>query len=139
MEYFGDIQKKYGTRALSTAVMLGFVLVLTGRAPLAKGLVLGTLFSILNFVFMAFSLGSRLDVSARKASAKALGSIFFRFAFMAIPLYIAITHERFDLYATITGLFFIQLMILADHLYRLFRKKQDPAAPGQKEQGACGR
>ena len=43
-------------------------------------------------------------------------SIFFRYAILAIPMVVAIKFEQFNIFATILGMFMIQLMILSDHV-----------------------
>ena len=46
---------------------------------------------------------------------------------MAIPIVVAVKFDQFDLVAAIVGLFMIQYIILADHLFKLiisFRNKE---------------
>jgi hypothetical protein len=38
---------------------------------------------------------------------------------LAIPIVVAAKFEQFDLVAAIVGIFMIQLVILADHIFRL--------------------
>ena len=99
-----------------TAIALGFALILMGYKPLGKGLVLGTCFSILNFVLIGEFLPLRLGRSKRKTLLFSMSSIFFRYAIMAIPLIGAIYYEQFHWGGVVVGLFMIQLVILADTL-----------------------
>ncbi len=119
-------QKRYASWALTAAILIGLGFILTGYKPVGKGLVLGTLFSIINFILIAQSLPLGLGKSKRKTFLFSLVSIFLRYALMAIPLVIAVKYDQFNLIAVICGLFAIQLVILADHLFKFIR----PGSPG---------
>jgi hypothetical protein len=101
------------------AIIAGFILILAGLKPVGKGLVLGSIFSVINFVLIGQTLPLRLSQTKRKAFLVSLGSIFFRYAFLAVPLIVAVKYEQFDLPAAIFGIFMIQLIILADYLLKL--------------------
>ncbi len=121
-EAVSKTQKRYASWALTAAILIGFGFILAGYKPVGKGLVLGTLFSIINFILIGQSLPLGLGKSKRKAFALSLVSIFFRYALMAVPLVIAVKYDQFNLVAAICGLFAIQLVILADHLLKLIRR-----------------
>ena len=116
MEAVRETQKKFGSRAILVAIALGFVLILAGFKPEGKGLVLGTLFSILNFVLIGELLPMRLGSSQRKTFLFSLSSIFIRYIIMAIPLVAAIYYEQFSLLGVIVGLFMIQFVIMVESL-----------------------
>jgi len=97
-------------------MFIGPVLIRAGREPAGKGLILGSLFSVINFVLMGETLPVKMGKSRPKTFFFSLGSILFRYLLMAIPLFLAIKLEQFSLIASICGLFMVQLMILADHL-----------------------
>ena len=119
MEAIRETQKKFGSRALAAAVVIGLLLVLVGQKTLAKGLVLGTLFSVFNFVLMGQILPLLLAPSRRRSSLLSFGSILFRYILLAIPLLIAVKLTDFDFMATVVGIFMVQIVIVGDHLYRL--------------------
>jgi len=104
-----------------TSIMAGSLLIVANYSPIGKGLILGTLFSILNFILMGETLPKRMDTSVRKTFAKALGSILFRFTLLAIPFVAAIKSDMFNLFAVLVGVFMVQIMILLDHFAHLFR------------------
>ncbi|CAB1077002.1 hypothetical protein D1AOALGA4SA_4799 [Olavius algarvensis Delta 1 endosymbiont] len=106
------------------AIIAAFVLILVGLKPVGKGLVLGTIFSVINFVLMGQTLPLQLSRTKRKTFFLSLGSIFFRYALLAVPLILAIKFEQFDLPAAIFGIFMIQMVILADHLLKLVTSRQ---------------
>jgi hypothetical protein len=115
MESVKETQKKYCSLAVVAAILIGLVMILAGQTPVGKGLILGTLFSVINFVLMGETLPVKMGKSRQKAFFFSLGSILFRYLLMAIPLFLAIKMDQFNLVASICGLFMVQLMILADH------------------------
>ena len=119
MESVKQTQKKYGSRAIWIAIIIGFCLILGGRKPAGKGLILGTIFSVVNFILIGKTLPLQIGKSKRKTLFFSLGSIFFRYVLMALPILVAVKFEQFNLVAAIVGLFMIQLVILADHLVKL--------------------
>ena len=119
MESVKQTQKKYGSRAMWTAIIIGICFFLAGQKPVGKGLVLGAVFSVANFILIAKALPLRIGRSKRKTFFLSLGSIFFRYALMALPIVMAVKFDQFDLVAAVIGLFMIQLVILADHFLKL--------------------
>jgi hypothetical protein len=101
---------------MMVAIVVAFILILAGLKPAGKGLVLGTIFSVINFVLIGHMIPLKLSQTKGKAFMRALGSIFFRYALLATPLIISIKFDQFDLPAAIFGIFMIQFVILVDHL-----------------------
>lgn len=127
MESIRQTQKKYCTRAITAAIFAGFLLILAGQKPVGKGLILGTFFSILNFILMGQTLPLRIGKSKGKTFMLALGSIYFRYIILAVPLIVAIKLEQFNLFAVIFGIFLVQIVILADYALKIIfstREKQ---------------
>jgi hypothetical protein len=128
MESIKATQKKYGSRAIWLAIFIGLCFFLAGQKPVGKGLILGTIFSVVNFVLIGSALPLRIGKSKRKTFILSLSSIFFRFFLMALPIIVAIKFEQFNLVAAIAGLFMIQFVILADQFVILIssgRKRSD--------------
>jgi hypothetical protein len=119
MEPVKQTQKKYGSRAVWIAIIIGLCFFLAGQKPVGKGLILGAIFSVANFILIGQTLPLRIGRSKRKTFFISLGSIFFRYALMALPILVAVKFEQFNLVAAIVGLFMIQFVILADHLVKL--------------------
>ena len=105
---------RYGTLALTLAVVPGAILVFAGFIPLGKGLILGALFSVVNFTMMAFALPLRIGRKRGPATLISLASITVRYALLAAPLVIAVTDSRIAVSSTSAGLFMVQLAILID-------------------------
>ena len=125
MESVSQTQKKYGSRAMIVAIVIAFMLILIDLKPVAKGLVLGTIFSVINFVLIGQTLPMRLSKSKRGAFLISLTSIVFRYAILAIPLVVAVKFVQFELAAAILGIFMVQLIILAEGLFDLFTSREN--------------
>jgi len=109
-------QKRYCSRAMAAAIVLGGALMVGGLPHLGKGLIAGTLFSILNFVLMAESLSFRLWKSRGRASLVSFFWILPRYALMAVPLVLSLKFHFFHPASAALGLFAVQLVILAEHI-----------------------
>jgi hypothetical protein len=122
-----QVQKKYASLALTLSIAAGLLSVLIGHKPVGKGLLLGTIFSVLNFILMGKSIALNFGRSKAKTFSLSMGSIIFRYLLLATPLIVAVKYEQFNLVAAILGIFMIQLVILAEHVLTLIpniRKKQ---------------
>jgi len=127
MEQIRQTQKKYCSAAIAVAIFAGLLFILAGQKPIGKALILGTVFSIVNFILIGETLPLRIGKSNGKTFFISLGSIYFRYIILAIPLIMAIKLEQFNLFAVIFGIFLIQIVIMADHFYNYIssaRKKQ---------------
>jgi len=111
-------QKKYGSMTLIIAIFAGLFFILIGQKAIAKGLILGTLFSILNFVLIGEVLPMMIGKTRRTSTLYSLGSITFRFGLLAIPLILSLKMEAFNFAAAAVGIFMVQLIILGDHIVR---------------------
>ncbi len=101
---------------MTVAILAGLGFILAGQNAIGKGLILGTLFSVINFVVMGETIPFKVGKSRRQALVLSLLSILLRYSLMAVPLILALKFEQFHLIAVICGLFLIQLVILAEHL-----------------------
>lgn len=120
MEAHRQTQKKYSSRAITVAIFAGLFFILIGQEPVGKGFILGTIFSIINFILMGETLPMKLGQSKGRAALTSLGSIFGRYILLAAPLIIGIKFEQYNLFAVIAGIFCIQLVILAEQAFILF-------------------
>ena len=119
MESVKATQKKYGSRAIWLAIVIALCFVLSGHKPVGKGIILGAIFSVINFILIGKALPLHIGNSKRKSIFLSLGSIFFRYLLMALPIIVAVKFEQFNLVAAIIGLFMIQFVVLADHFIKL--------------------
>ncbi len=114
--------RRYGSIALTIAVVVGGSLMVCGHTALGKGLILGSLFSVVNFVLMAIALPMRLGRGRGPSTLISLASIGMRYALLAAPLILAAKHPHLSILTTAVGLFMIQLAILLDQLWAGWRK-----------------
>ncbi|MBN2034973.1 MAG: hypothetical protein JW836_17035 [Deltaproteobacteria bacterium] len=110
-----ELQKRICSWAIGGALVLAALFLIMGQKPVAKGLVLGTCFSIINFVLLGKSIPMLLGQSRRKASVIGLGCVLARYGILAIPIVIGLKLASFDFVAAIIGVFAVQVMILLDH------------------------
>ncbi|UCD88794.1 MAG: ATP synthase subunit I [Desulfobacterales bacterium] len=127
METLRQIQKKYCSTAITVAIFGALLFIFADQKAIGKGLVLGSVFSVINFILMGETLPLRLGKSKGKTFMWALGSIYFRYIILAIPLIMAIKMDQLNLFAAIVGIFLVQIVILADHALKIIfstREKQ---------------
>ncbi len=127
MEQIRQTQKKYCSAAIAVAIFAGLLFILAGQKPIGKALILGTIFSIVNFILMGETLPFRIGQSKGKTFFISMGSIYFRYIILAIPLIMSIKLEQFNLFAVIFGIFLVQIVIMADHFFSYIssaRRKQ---------------
>ncbi|HDI60204.1 MAG TPA: hypothetical protein ENF48_07625 [Desulfobacteraceae bacterium] len=108
-ETLRDIQKRYASRALYVAMALGVCLMVAGFKPLGKGLILGALFSGLNFVLLGALITRRTAGMGGR-----LAGVALRLALMAVPLVTAVNLPSIDLLGVVPGLFSVPVLILLD-------------------------
>jgi len=115
-----DIQKRYCSLAMAVAIVGALIFIAVDAKPIAKGLVLGTLFSIINFIIMAATLPMRLDKSRQKTFMINIGGIGSRYLLLGIPLLIAINMDAVNFFSTAAGLFMVQGVLVGHHFAKLF-------------------
>ena len=128
MESIRETQKKYCSRAISAAIFAGLFFILAGRGPIGKGLILGTIFSIINFIIMGEMLPLRIGKSKNKTYFFSLVSIFSRYIILSIPLIIAVKFDQYNLISVVVGIFMVQFFVLAEQVFINFssnHRKQD--------------
>jgi hypothetical protein len=100
-----------------------FFLIL-GNKPISKGLILGTLFSIFNFILIAQGLPFQLGKGRAKTFLVCMGSIWMRYALLAIPLVLAAKLQMFNFFAAAVGILMVQVVILGHQLLRMVSFKR---------------
>ncbi len=107
------------------AIVMAAGFMIFGLVAVGKGLVLGALFSILNFVIQSFAVAGTLDSTRRRSSYRSFLSLALRLFVLAIPLYLGIRFDAYNLAAVVVGIFAVQLAILIDHtlVARIFGNK----------------
>jgi len=111
-----QIQRRITFLALSCALLLALPLMALGGTAMAKGLVLGTCFSIINFILMGKSLPRTLMRSRAGAGLIGFLSVLARYAILAVPLILGIKSPAFHFVAVVIGIFSVQIVTLGDYL-----------------------
>ncbi|MCU0556707.1 MAG: ATP synthase subunit I [Desulfobacterales bacterium] len=106
---------------MTTALIVAGICIAAGARPIGKGFLLGTIFSILNFVLMGAMLPMRLQPTRGRAFWRALGGILPRYLLLAVPVFLALKLDQLNLWATVGGLFMVQAIILLEPLWRSLR------------------
>jgi len=105
MEAVRETQKKYCSRAMITAIVAACVFILAGQKGIGKGLVLGTLFSVFNFILMAATLPMRIGKSKGLTYMLSLGSVFFSIYLIGRTAYCGHQNGRLQSCCSHTGRF----------------------------------
>ncbi|CAN2044345.1 ATP synthase subunit I [Candidatus Magnetomoraceae bacterium gMMP-1] len=116
MDEIRQIQKKYCSQAITTAIIVALICIVIGQKPIAKGLIIGALFSIVNFVLMGQAIPMKVGRTRKKNTVLSFFAIIFRYVLMAVPLIIGLKFDTVDFFAVVAGLFSIQILILVDNL-----------------------
>jgi hypothetical protein len=116
MEEIKDVQKKYCSQAMICAIVIALVSILIGQKSLGKGFILGTFFSIVNFIIMSQLMLMKIEQSRAKASIFALFSISLRLVILAVPLVVSLKSDSLDFVGVVIGLFMVQLTMIFHHL-----------------------
>jgi len=101
---------------MKAALMLAIFFIIIHERAIAKGLILGTCFSIINFVMLGKSIPMTLGRSRARASMVGLASILSRYVVLAIPMIVAIKSVSFNFVAVVVGIFAVQIVTLIDYI-----------------------
>ena len=96
------------------AIGAGLLCLSIGQKEMCRGLVLGGVFSAVNFALMGHFLRYRLSDNRKAAVRRSLVALSMRYLLLAIPLILAVQSERFNFPATVVGIFMVQLVILIE-------------------------
>lgn len=111
-----SLQRRYGSAALLVSVVAAAACIGAGYPAVGKGLILGSLISIVNLILIGQSLPGRIVGTKRVLLAKSFSSLCLRYGIMAAGLYAGIALESLNFFAVAAGLFSVQAVILADHV-----------------------
>jgi hypothetical protein len=126
METIRHLQKRYCGGALSLAVVLSLVVYLAGWPAMTRGLIVGSLFSALNFALLGKTMARKLADPRRGGGLVTLVAQLGRYLLWAVPVVIAVKLPPVDLPATIAGLFMVPIFIIADSVFNLLRGNKSP-------------
>ena len=110
------VQKRLCSRAIWSALIIAIVFICIHENAWAKGLLLGTLFSITNFILLGKTIPITLGHSRSRSGLIGFASILIRFSLLAIPMVVAIKSSSFDFVAVVAGIFSVQIVTLVDFI-----------------------
>jgi ATP synthase protein I len=112
----GRIQKRICSQAMTSALVVALIFLFIQEKDIAKGLLLGTCFSILNFFLLGKSIPLTLGKSRSKAGFIGFTSLLTRYIILAIPLIVAVKSASFNFAAVAIGIFAVQIVTLVDYI-----------------------
>ncbi len=112
----GQVQRRVCSWAALFAIVAALFFIVFQEKAMAKGILLGTLFSVINFILLGKSIPLALGQSRPKAGAIGLASILGRYVLLAIPMIIAIKSTSINFIAVVTGIFAVQIVTLFNYI-----------------------
>ena len=104
--------RKICSWSITCATAIAVVCLLFHQTAIAKGLIIGAIFSVINFVLLGQTLPMTLFKTRAKAGMIGFGSILGRYVLLAIPLIIGIKSASFNFVAVVIGIFTVQITTL---------------------------
>ncbi len=104
--------RKICSWSITYATAVAVVCLLLHQTAIAKGLIIGAIFSVINFVLLGQTLPMTLFKTRAKAGMIGFCSILGRYALLAIPLIIGIKSASFNFLAVVIGIFAVQITTL---------------------------
>lgn len=126
MESIRHLQRRYCGGALTVAVVLSMGCYLAGWPAATRGLIVGSLFSALNFTLLGKTMTRKLTDPRRGRALLTLAAQLGRYLLWAVPVVIAVKLPAVDLPATMAGLFMVPICIVTDSVFSLVRGRKSP-------------
>lgn len=127
MNQLVSFRKIIAYEILVLAGLVGVTALLLGYESVAKGFVLGSLFSLFNFLIMFRHAPNVLGKSRKAATASSGFSLIVRLGLLAIPIYLGIRYSEFHLIWTLLGVFNLQFsIIIYGQVVQRFLPADDP-------------
>ena len=104
--------KKICTWSITYSTVIAAICLLFQQTAVAKGLIIGAIFSVINFVLLGQTIPMTLFKSRAKARMIGVSSILGRYVLLAVPLIIGIKLPSFNFVAVVIGVFAIQITTL---------------------------
>ena len=128
MNQLVTFRKIIAYQILITAGLVGGICLLLGYEAAAKGFVLGSVFSLFNFLIMFRHAPNLLGKDRKAATASSGLNLVIRLALLAVPIYIGIRWSEFDLIWTLIGVFNLQIsLIIYGQVVQRFLPADDPS------------
>lgn len=116
MNQVSETHRKISFWALALFLAASIICLVMGWKDVGKGLVLGVLFSVINFTIMAKLISFQFGRSKRAATMIGFSSLGGRYLILAIPLIVSLKSTNISFAATMVGIFAVQIIILLETL-----------------------
>jgi len=126
METVKHFQRRYCGGALTAAILIGLGVYMAGWPTVTRGILLGSLFSSLNFALLGRSLTRKLTGDQRPGTLPTLATQTGRYLLWAVPVVIAVKWPAVDLPSTVAGLFMVPACIVLDSVVGFLRGSRSP-------------
>ena len=110
------VQRKICSWSTLIAIVAALLFVVFQEKAIAKGILLGALFSIINFILLGKSIPLALGQTRPRAGMIGLASILGRYVLLAIPMVIAIKWTSINFIAVVVGIFTVQIVTLFNYI-----------------------
>lgn len=107
--------KKICTWSITYSTVIAAICLIFKETAVAKGLIVGAIFSVINFVLLGQTIPMTLFKSRAKAGMIGFSSILGRYVLLAVPLIIGIKLPSFNFVAVVIGVFAIQITTLVSY------------------------
>jgi hypothetical protein len=111
-----QVQRRICSWSTLIAIIAALLFVVFQEKAIAKGILLGTLFSIINFILLGKSIPLALGQTRPRAGMIGLASILGRYVLLAIPMVIAIKSSSINFIAVVVGIFAVQIVTLFNYI-----------------------
>ncbi|MBW1886972.1 MAG: hypothetical protein JRI52_01295 [Deltaproteobacteria bacterium] len=111
-----EIKKKICIKVLILTLAAGIFFIILNERSIVKGLALGSLFSIVNFLLLGESIPLVLGHTRIRAGVIGLASIVIRFSVLTFPLLVGLKSDSFNFAAVVAGIFSVQIVTLVEYI-----------------------
>jgi len=126
METVKHLQQRYCGGALTAAILIGLGVYMAGWPAVTRGVLLGSLFSSLNFALLGLNLTRKLTGHHRRGTLLTLSAQLGRYLLWAVPVIVAVRWPGVDLPSTVAGLFMVPACIVLDSVVGILRGRKSP-------------
>ena len=111
-----ELKKRICIKVLILTIMVAIFLLILNERSIVKGLALGSLFSIINFLLLGESIPLALGKTRFKAGMIGFASIVIRLSVLAFPLLVGLKSPSFNFAAVVAGIFSVQIVTLVEYI-----------------------
>ncbi len=100
---------------MALAILAALLLNWTVSPAAAIGIILGAVFSLLNFILIPIGWRFCAAAERKRASVLSLASIIIRYLLLSLPLVLAAVNPAISFWATAVGIMAVQIYLVASH------------------------